>query len=266
MAYKKVTLKNSEDYSGKAVLDHGVTSFHNGTAIVPEETVKSMKDRGMDLSVEDFDPEKDNESLTNYYYYRMEGHDAAKEKENLSLDNVADAHRLAPADHPEIAGPETLGRTSTNNWDSTVKIVPNLESPRLVPDDELYRGVPVTTASKKVEKRLDKRGDLARKHAKAVRDAYEGSNPARDEALERGTLVRAPLDNLRAANPAQKEALKENAEAAELVEMGADEIAQKNSDEADEKYGGVDRETKAKNQKKFGNKLSDETERAESGS
>ena len=96
MAYKKVTLKNSEDYSGKAVLDHGVTSFHNGTAIVPEETVKSMKDRGMDLSVEDFDPEKDNESLTNYYYYRMEGHDAAKEKENLSFGTLSHLNLTPP--------------------------------------------------------------------------------------------------------------------------------------------------------------------------
>ncbi|MGI0133446.1 MAG: hypothetical protein ACREBW_00610 [Candidatus Micrarchaeaceae archaeon] len=260
MAYKKVKLPDSENYNGSYIFGHSALGFHNGEAVIPEHQEEEFKSLHPKATVTDYDPEKDGKDLTSYYYYRMEGHDVAKEKENLSLDNVADAHALAPqrfAEHGgDLEGPAALQRQSVNNWDSTVKIVPNTEIPIMIPDEETYRSVPVTTASKAVEKRLDERGALAKKQSKGLREAYEGSSTSRDESLERGTTVRAPLDNLRTANPAQREALRKNTETAELVEMGSEKVAEKNSDDADEKYGGVDHEgvdsaKKHANERKF---------------
>ena len=256
MAYKKVKLPESDDYNGSYVFGGRVLSFKNGEALIPDHQEEDFKKAHPKATVSEFNPDKEGEKLTSYYYYKMEGHDVAKEKENLSLDNVADAHGLAPREAAELEGPNQFTRQTSNNWDSTVKIVPNSENPELVGDDELFQGVPVTTPSKSVEKALDKRSQAAKKHSKTLYEAYEGSNPSRDEALERGTTVRAPLDNLRTANPAQREALKKNEEAAEIVEMGADEVAERNSDAADEKYGGVDHEgldtgKKRANEKKF---------------
>lgn len=269
MTYKKVKLPDSEDYNGTYIFGNSALGFHNGETLIPGHQEEEFKRLHPKATFTDHDPEKDGKDLTSYYYYKMEGHDVAKEKENLSLDNVADAHALAPqrfAEHTkDVEGPAAFHRQTVNNWDSTVKIVPNLEGPKLIPDDEIYRSVPVSTASKAVEKKLDERGDLARKQAKSLRDGYEGSNTSRDESLERGTTVRAPLDNLRTANPAQKEALKQNEKTAELVEKGSEGVAREHSDAADEKYGGVDASKKAANEKKFA-KTEENRQNAEGGS